>query len=88
MITQLVGPQIGGVALIIDLARELIIICCLPWILNKSNAWGVGMSGATAMDVSLPFLKKAYGVKVVPSAISCGLALTILSPIIIGTVLG
>lgn len=52
IVTQKSGPYLGGIVFIIDMARELFIIICLPLLSKIDSRIGTGYSGATAMDVS------------------------------------
>ena len=83
IVTQQAGPYLGGLTFSLDLVRELLIILFLPLLTKVPSSIGTGFSGATAMDVTLPFLKKAYGNEIVPIAISSGLLLSLASPLCI-----
>lgn len=93
LVSQTAHPSLAGLVFSLDLAREILVIFALPILAQlsgalaantqKSSSIAVGYSGATAMDVALPFLQKAYGVSIVPAAISSGLILSIISPVIL-----
>jgi len=83
LITKEAGAYLGGLAFSMDIAREILIIICLPLMRGLSPMIGVGYCGATAMDATLPLLKKSYGIAVVPIALSSGVILSVLSPVMI-----
>ncbi|HBF07786.1 MAG TPA: hypothetical protein DHW71_09140 [Gammaproteobacteria bacterium] len=88
LVTQKAGAYIGGLAFTLDICRELLVILSLPVLSRVHSAVGVGYCGATAVDVTLPFLKKAYGIEIVPLALSSGLILSVITPVLIMAVLG
>ena len=77
---QHLGDAYGSVALLNDLMRELIGLTVV-FILGRNFAnSSVGVCGATAMDTTLPFVRKACHYEYVPTAIISGLILTIAAP--------
>ena len=77
---QYLGEAYGSVALINDLMRELIGLTVV-FILGRNFAnSSVGVCAATAMDTTLPFVRKACHYEYVPTAIISGLILTIAAP--------
>lgn len=77
---QHLGEAYGSIALLNDLMRELIGLTVV-FILgrNYSNS-SIGVCGATAMDTTLPFVRKACNYEYVPTAIISGLILTVAAP--------
>ncbi len=77
---QHLGEAYGSIALLNDLMRELIGLTVV-FILgrNYSNS-SIGVCAATAMDTTLPFVRKACNYEYVPTAIISGLILTVTAP--------
>lgn len=80
---QVVSQQFGTIAFFIDFIRELIAIVMIPLVGRLNVLIPIGYSGATAMDFTLPIIKINLGERVVPIAMTSGLLLTILVPIMI-----
>lgn len=77
---QQLGEAYGSVALLNDLMRELIGLTVV-FLLGRNFAnSSVGVCAATAMDTTLPFVRKACHYQYVPTAIISGLILTIAAP--------
>ena len=77
---QHLGDAYGSLALLNDLMRELIGLTVV-FILGRNFAnSSVGVCGATAMDTTMPFVRKACHYEYVPTAIISGLILTIAAP--------
>ncbi len=77
---QQLGDAYGSVALLNDLMRELIGLTVV-FLLGRNFAnSSVGVCAATAMDTTLPFVRKACHYEYVPTAIISGLILTIAAP--------
>lgn len=81
--TNLLDQNFGTAAFFIDFLRELIAILLLPSVGRLFPAAAVGYCGATAMDFSLPIIKANLGEQAVPVAISSGMILSILVPILL-----
>lgn len=77
---QQLGEAYASVALLNDLMRELIGLTVV-FLLGRNFAnSSVGVCAATAMDTTLPFVRKACHYEYVPTAIISGLILTIAAP--------
>lgn len=77
---QYLGDMYGSVALLNDLLRELIGLTVV-FLLGRNYAnSSIGVCGATAMDTTLPFVRKACNYEYVPTAIISGLILTVAAP--------
>ncbi|WP_106477615.1 lysine exporter LysO family protein [Phytohalomonas tamaricis] len=74
------GPLLGSVAFINDLARELFAVLLIPIVIRRMPGVAVGYCGATAMDVTLPVIQRAGGITCVPMALASGFLLSLLSP--------
>ncbi|TAK72027.1 MAG: DUF340 domain-containing protein [Gammaproteobacteria bacterium] len=80
---QLISPHIGAASFFIDFLREIMTIILIPVFGRKSPISFIAYSGATALDFSLPIIKLNLGDEVVPIAITSGMILTAIVPILI-----
>src|SRR5699024_1209835 len=77
---QYLGDMYGSIALLNDLLRELIGLTVV-FLLGRNYAnSSIGVCAATAMDTTLPFVRKACNYEYVPTAIISGLILTVAAP--------
>lgn len=83
LLTDAYGPIIGSTAFFNDLLRELIAIILIPTIINQFASTALGICGSTSMDLLLPILQHSGGVSIVPTAITHGFILSILTPLLI-----
>ena len=74
------GPVMGSVAFLNDLARELLAIMAIPLLMRRHPSSAIGLGGATALDFTLPVIQKAGGLVVVPIAVVSGFLLSLLGP--------
>lgn len=74
------GPLMGGVAFLNDLARELLAFVLIPLVIRRHAALAIGYGGATSMDFTLPVIQQHGGVACVPVAVVSGFLLSLLSP--------
>lgn len=77
---QYLGDAYGSVALLNDLMRELIGLTVVFLLGGKYANSSIGVCAATAMDTTLPFVRKACNYEYVPTAIISGLILTVAAP--------
>lgn len=77
------GPMFGSIAFFNDLSREIFSLFYIPFLMANYRSTAVGISGATALDCSLPIIQKSGGIEVVPLAISFGFVTNILPPILL-----
>ena len=80
---QLINQHMGTTAFFIDFIRELISLVLIPLVGRKYPMQTIAYSGATALDFTLPIIKETLGEEVVPLAITSGMLLSILVPILI-----
>lgn len=81
VISELKGAELGSIALINDLFREIfaiLLMYCVGWRYPRA---AIASAGATAMDVTLPMVKQACGHDFIPHAMVSGFLLSILAPI-------
>ena len=55
----------------------------IPVLSRLGSHCTVGVSGATAMDFTLPMLGKFHGAGIIPTAIASGFVLSLLVPVLI-----
>lgn len=83
VITELKNAELGSIALMNDLFREIfsiLLMYAIGWRYPKS---AISAAGATAMDATLPMVKQACGNQFIPHAIVSGFVLTLLAPVVI-----
>lgn len=81
--SQLINQHMGTTAFFIDFIRELLSLIIIPLFGRKFPMQSVGYAGATALDFTLPIIKETLGEELVPLAITSGMLLSILVPILI-----
>ena len=89
LLTNLKGAELGSIAFLSNVMRELIAILLIPWI---SRHWGPIMSiapcGATSMDVTLPVLHQFSGEEIILPAFVSGAVLSGLVPVLVPIIIG
>ncbi|WP_257284100.1 lysine exporter LysO family protein [Endozoicomonas sp. SESOKO1] len=83
MVSNKMGPVYGSIALLIDLFRELLAIILLYILGSKHPKECIGVSGATALDSTLPMIKQTCESRNLPLALISGFFLTLLAPFLI-----
>ncbi len=84
VLTRISGPVLGAVAFLSNMMREAIAILLIPLLARTAVAYaGVGIAGATSMDVTLPLLQRFCGPEVVPFALASGVLLSLLVPVLV-----
>jgi uncharacterized membrane protein YbjE (DUF340 family) len=81
VISELKGAELGSIALINDLFREIfaiLLMYCIGWRYPRA---AISSAGATAMDVTLPMVKQACGNDFIPHAMVSGFILSVIAPI-------
>lgn len=81
VVTELKNAQLGSIALINDLFREIFAILFMYMIGWRYPRSAISSAGATAMDVTLPMVKQACGNDFIPHAMVSGFILSVLAPI-------
>lgn len=77
-------PMLGAAAFLANLLRETIAFLLVPALRTTGrHESGVGICGATSMDVTLPVLEDAWGTPVVPVAVAHGVLLSFLVPFLV-----
>ncbi len=79
------GDQIlGSTAFLSNILRESVALLTIPFLGTTRYAKvGIGIAGATSMDVSLPLIGKSNGAEAVPLAVAHGALLSLLVPLMV-----
>ncbi len=78
------APVLGAAAFLANLLRETLAFLLVPALrAGGRHESGVGICGATSMDVTLPVLEDAWGPGVVPVAVAHGVLLSFLVPFLV-----
>lgn len=84
IISDLGDQVLGSAAFVSNILRESVALLTIPFFgASRFPRIGIGIAGATSMDVSLPLIQKSCGSHVVPLAVSHGALLSILVPILV-----
>lgn len=87
-ISQLHGEELGVIALLSNIFREIITLLAVPLFVKYfGKLAGIASGGATAMDTTLPIIVKFTGKEYGVIAIFSGIVLTILVPILVSFIL-
>lgn len=81
VVTELKNAELGSIALMNDLFREIIAILlmyCIGWRYPRA---AIAAAGATSMDATLPMVKQACGNDFIPHAMLSGFILSLLAPV-------
>lgn len=84
LITDLGDPVLGSAAFVSNVLRETAALLTIP-VISRSRFphIGIGIAGATSMDVTLPLIEKSCGADSVPLSIASGAALSLLVPLLV-----
>lgn len=83
LISEGLGPVMGGAAFLNELLRELASLIIIPLLISRYPLTSIGYAGATAMDFTLPIIQSTGGIRCVPIAIVSGFILSLLVPVLI-----
>ena len=83
VLTNAWGPVQGSIAFFNDLSREIVSLFVIPLFMPHFRSTAIGITGATAIDCTLPIIQKAGGIEVTPIAISFGFVTNILPPLLL-----
>ncbi|WP_444819568.1 lysine exporter LysO family protein [Thermophagus sp. OGC60D27] len=87
-ISRLSGPQLGVVALLSNIFREILTLLLVPIMVRFfGKLAGIASGGATAMDTTLPVIVKYSGKEYGIIAVFSGITLTLLVPILVPLIL-
>ncbi|MZQ75954.1 MAG: LysO family transporter [Peptoclostridium sp.] len=81
MLTKLANAQIGTIAFMTNVLREIIAVISIPYIAKYLNHYSaIAPAGATSMDTTLPLISKATSPSVVVVSFINGVLLSSLVP--------
>jgi uncharacterized membrane protein YbjE (DUF340 family) len=84
LIADLGDPILGAAAFFANLLRETTAFVFVPALrLLGRHESGIGLCGATSMDVTLPVLEDTWGAGVVPLAVAHGVIVSTLVPFLV-----
>lgn len=83
VVTELRNTELGSVALMNDLFREIFAILFMYMVGWRYPRSAIASAGATAMDVTLPMVKQACGNDFIPHAMVSGFILSLLAPVLL-----
>lgn len=84
MITKMVNPALGSIALLSNIIRELTTLLGTPLLVRVFGKLGpVAAGGATAMDTTLPIIVRFTGERYGIIAVFSGMCLTIAVPFLV-----
>lgn len=87
LVTARLGEFYGATSLLTDLFRELFSIVVLFFAGARYPMIGIGAAGATAMDTTLPIVRKTAGSPFLVTAIFSGIVLSLVAPFLLGYIL-
>jgi uncharacterized membrane protein YbjE (DUF340 family) len=84
LITDMGDPLLGSASFVSNILRETIALFTIPLISrSRFPHIGIGVAGATSMDVTLPLIEKSCGPDSVPVSITSGAILSLLVPVLV-----
>ena len=84
LLSELNGPYLGAVAFLTNMFREALALVLIPLLAQTRFPYiGIGVAGATSMDVTLPIIEISCGPESVPFSLSSGVILSVLVPILL-----
>ncbi len=89
LIASLGDPVLGSASFLSNLAREVMAFALIPFLARSKRPWlGIGVGGATAMDVTLPIVEQCAGPQWVPASFTSGALLSTLVPLLVPLLYG
>jgi len=83
MLTELRGVELGTLAFLANLTREMIAVMAAPYLAGLGPWAPVAAAGATAMDSTLPVIARVTHGRGVLLALGCGMLLSALVPLLV-----
>lgn len=79
-----VSAELGGIAFLSNIFRELLAIFMIPFVAKKIGAFeSVGIAGATAMDTVLPIINRNNPAEISVVSFYSGVVISMLVPILV-----
>ncbi len=84
LISAMGDPLLGTASFLANMLREILALVFISFLsFTGRGESGIGIAGATSMDVTLPLIEQTYGPRTVPLAFAHGVILTALIPFLI-----
>ena len=84
LLAELGDPTLGAVAFLTNMFREVIALLLIPLLARSPYPHiGIGVAGATSVDVTLPLIEMSCGPRSVPLALSSGGVLCLCVPVLV-----
>ncbi|HUW71683.1 MAG TPA: lysine exporter LysO family protein [Candidatus Humimicrobiaceae bacterium] len=83
ILTQMVGSELGTMAFLSNIIREILTIIITPFISKKSQLSPIAAGGATSMDTTLPVIVRFTSKTVGLISIISGVIITFLVPLLV-----
>lgn len=84
LLTRLHGPDLGALAFLTNVVREVLAVLMIPWLARHINHYtAIAPAGATSMDTTLPLIAECTNEEVAVIAFVNGALLSSLVPILV-----
>jgi uncharacterized membrane protein YbjE (DUF340 family) len=84
LIKQISGEELGAIALLSNVFREVLTILLAPWLARYGGKLApIACGGATSMDTTLPVIHKHVGTKYAIISVTSGIVLSMLVPVLV-----
>jgi uncharacterized membrane protein YbjE (DUF340 family) len=84
IISDLGDQVLGSAAFLSNILRESVALLTIPLFgTTRFPRIGIGIAGATSMDVCLPLIQKSCGTRWVPLSVTNGAILSLLVPVLV-----
>jgi uncharacterized membrane protein YbjE (DUF340 family) len=84
LLAELGDPTLGAVAFLANMFREVIALLLVPLLARSAYPHiGIGVAGATSVDVTLPLIEMSCGPRAVPLALSFGGLISLCVPVLV-----
>jgi uncharacterized membrane protein YbjE (DUF340 family) len=87
IVSQLHSEALGVIALLANVAREVITILAMPLLARMGNLAPIAAGGATSMDTTLPMISRYVPGEYTVVAVFSGLVLSLLVPLLLPVLL-
>lgn len=84
LLKEMADPTSATIGFLANLMRECLVIAAAPLLVRLFGKHGtVGIAGATAMDVALPFITKSAGREIALLSFASGVVVSVLVPVMV-----
>lgn len=89
VVTELMGTEMGTVAFLSNILREIVAFCLIPFLVKHLNLYAaIALAGATSEDTSLPVIMRYGGEDTVFVAVLNGVLCSALVPVVLNALAG